>query len=400
VYVSNTCGELSSDEIEISVVNMKELFSMPSITVCANDSFLIEAEPSYTNYSWSPVANVKGAGPSATAIFSTDQAVILEAIGPLGCGIKDTLQVQLNHAKPVNLGADTAFCFSDHILLDAGKGYKSYLWSNGMGGSTMFANEPGDFFVAVQDANGCYARDTISLSRFNKISVNLGKDRNICSNETIRLDAGVFNSYLWQDGSHDQTFNINTNGKFWVSVKDENNCSASDTLVINNLYTAPAAFIPNGDTICLGRGLQLNTTGNFSKYFWSNGATSSAITVTRGGNYDLTVTDQHGCKSTETVKVVEKDCRQGVYMPNAFTPNRDGRNDVFKALVHGPLARFQVVVYNRYGEIVFSTNDPLKAWDGVYKGVPAPTGNYIWKCVYQLQGENVVEQKGQIMLLR
>jgi gliding motility-associated-like protein len=400
VYVSNTCGELSSDEITISTVNMMELFTMPSVTACANDSFYIDAEPSYGNYKWLPAMNVTAQGPTARAMFANDQAVILEAVGPLGCAIKDTLLVQLNHAAPINLGADTALCFNDHLVLQAGTGYQSYLWSDGSANTSLTINEPGNFHVAVQDEKGCYARDTIMISRYNKISVNLGKDRNICSNETIRLEPGRFNTYLWQDGSTNADYLVNKNGKYWVSVIDENYCSTSDTLVIHNLYTAPGSFLLPADTICAGRGLDIVTPGSYSKYLWSNGSTSSRITISRGGTYDLTVTDQNGCRATESIKVVEKDCRQGVFMPNAFSPNRDGRNDLFKALVHGPIARFQIVVYNRYGEIVFSTNDPLKAWDGVYKGVPSPTGNYIWKCVYQLQGENVMEQKGQILLLR
>jgi gliding motility-associated-like protein len=89
-----------------------------------------------------------------------------------------------------------------------------------------------------------------------------------------------------------------------------------------------------------------------------------------------------------------------VFLPNAFTPNFDGKNDLFKVTVHGRIVKYYIAVFNRFGEMVFTSKDPLRSWDGFYKGRPAETGNYVWTCVYQLDGESQVDKKGQILLIR
>jgi gliding motility-associated-like protein len=86
----------------------------------------------------------------------------------------------------------------------------------------------------------------------------------------------------------------------------------------------------------------------------------------------------------------------GFYIPNAFTPNNDGRNDVFRPLIYGSVVNYNFAVYNRWGQQVFMSADWMKGWDGTVRGAPQPAGAFVWYCVYQLQGQEVQTQRGTV----
>jgi gliding motility-associated-like protein len=122
--------------------------------------------------------------------------------------------------------------------------------------------------------------------------------------------------------------------------------------------------------------------------------------VKEPGFYSLQATDANGCKGIDSVEVIGIACNEGVYIPNAFTPNNDGLNDQFRATAYGQLSGFGLEVYNRMGERIFSTSDITRGWDGRYRGKPMAAGNYVWYCRYQLEGRSPAVQKGNVLLIR
>ncbi len=90
----------------------------------------------------------------------------------------------------------------------------------------------------------------------------------------------------------------------------------------------------------------------------------------------------------------------GLYTPNAFTPNNDGHNDLFKPIIYGILKQFEFSILNRYGETVFYTKDISRGWDGKFKGVIQNTGTFVWICTYQLDNQMLNVEKGSVLLLR
>jgi gliding motility-associated-like protein len=400
VYVSNTCGELSSDEITISTAVLPKLFHVASMAPCANDTFSITADPSYLSYAWGAGENIEANGNKAKANFSSSASIVLAAVSDYGCTAKDTMAINLLFPRPVKLGADTTLCFTDSITFLTDGGYSSYKWSTGSTNSILKVNNPGQYDVTAQDMNGCFARDTVVVKKFNPIIMSIGEDRDLCTNQPVKLDAGAFSAFQWQDGSSSRSINIQAAGTYWVNIRDQNNCFASDTMRVRTVFETPASFLKPIDTICRFRNLELFPTGTYKSYQWNTGATTPRISITNGGTYSLKVTSKDGCAATETITVAEKDCLNGVFMANAFTPNHDGKNDLFKAMVYGPVVKYSIIIFNRYGQVVFSTNDHLKGWDGFFKGMPAENGNYVWKCVYQMQGGQPTDLKGQVLLLR
>ena len=90
----------------------------------------------------------------------------------------------------------------------------------------------------------------------------------------------------------------------------------------------------------------------------------------------------------------------GLFVPSAFTPNHDGKNDVFRAMLFGDVLKFDFKIYNRWGEVVFHTNDRYKGWNGVYNGIEQDSNVFTWMCQYQLNGDTLKLAKGTVMLIR
>ena len=127
---------------------------------------------------------------------------------------------------------------------------------------------------------------------------------------------------------------------------------------------------------------------------------TASITVDKPGKYWLQVTDKFACIGKDTIGISLKDCMEGLYIPTAFSPNRDGKNDVFKPLIFGNIVFFEWIVYNRYGEKVFSSSLPGKGWDGMYKGTEQAVGAYTWQCRFRIAGQPQQTKSGTVMLIR
>lgn len=269
------------------------------------------------------------------------------------------------------------------------------------------------FFAAGanQTVSGVY-KDTLTTS-FNcdsivttHLTVNskpvpmLGPDKDLCAGTEAVINAGSFTQYLWQDNTTSNTLTVNSTGLYWVKVTNGFNCTASDSIFIKSMLPLPDGFLKKTDSICSYEKLDISVTGNFNQYLWSTGAVGKQIKIDRPGTYWLTVTDAKGCTGTDSILVYTKNCMQGVFIPTAFTPNNDGLNDVFKALVFGKVISFRLQVYSREGQLVFETSDPLKGWDGVYKNRNYPATMFAWQCFYQLENQKAGYQKGTVTVIR
>ncbi|HXS55483.1 MAG TPA: gliding motility-associated C-terminal domain-containing protein, partial [Hanamia sp.] len=107
-----------------------------------------------------------------------------------------------------------------------------------------------------------------------------------------------------------------------------------------------------------------------------------------------------GCTLSDTLLIKVTDCPVYIYFPNAFTPNRDGINDIFKPSVSGKIEQYRLDVYNRYGRLVFSSEDTNQGWNGSLKGNLQDPGIFIWYCRYKMKNEAVKSQKGSVTLIR
>lgn len=402
VRVDNVCNDVYSDTIIIGSVIIPPLSIGGDTLLCSGDTLLRTASSGFKNYTWLPNP-VQANNQAATAIFTPIQnsSVIVKAITVEGCHAADSMNVTIIAAPVIKLGADTSICANDSVIINAGNAYTQYRWNTGSSAQRITLKTAGNYSIVAKAANGCYAYDTLVIQQVYKISqVNLGSDFDVCMGEVKRLDAGTFASYKWQDGSAGQYYNAANKGVYSVLVKDNNNCLTTDTILLKDVQPLPANFLKAVDSLCQYDKLNVIPQGSFKNYLWSTGSALPALKVDQPGVYRLSVTDANGCTGSASIRIVSKSCMYGVYIPTAFTPNTDGFNDVFRAKVFGNVLSFQLTIYNRFGEVVFSTNDRYKGWDGNLNGIPQNQGAFVYTCTYHLEGGKPTSEKGTIVLIR
>ncbi len=172
---------------------------------------------------------------------------------------------------------------------------------------------------------------------------------------------------------------------------------------VKELQTSPSSTEPlsaSSDTmLCKGESMILLARGG-DFYSWNTGETSSSIQInpTELTTYTVTVTSQSGRQLIKEIRVKVVDC-QPLAIPNAFTPNADGINDIFE--VYGnDIQDFSMIILTRTGQIVFESKDIKAGWDGSIKGKPAELGVYIYRIQFTDQNGTERKQNGQITLLR
>ena len=402
VTAKDFCANTYSDTIHITFGNY--YFSIGHDTsVCSGDSLNLTATPGFTNYQWSPEYNIStDTGVSVSVFPLTDTSYIATAMKLPGCYSSDTIHIEVLHAAPIHLGNDTSFCSGDSVVLNAGSGFLSYIWSNFNTTSSITLKAAGSYIVHATGFNSCISSDTFNvLQVFPNPVIQLAWDSLLCMNSSKLLDAGSgFSSYLWQNGDQSESISVSTIGTYWVKVIDHNGCIGTDTVRISRLLPNPAGFLPVDTSICNYSLFILQPLQPYVSYLWDNGSTASALSINTGGTYTLMVTDTNGCQGTDSTIVKINECLSGAYFPNAFSPNGDGHNDVFKPIMLGTLLSYHILIYNRWGQLVFESRDPAKGWNGNLGGVLQEVGTYVFNCSYQFAGSTPQNTKGTVVLVR
>ena len=398
VKAESACGAIFSDTIEI---NKSYISVGDDIWKCASDTVIIAAPPGLLNYTWSPATDIITSNTNASIFTNTNSVYTIAAESAEGCILTDTIEVNIYPQFYINLGLDTSICSGESLSLDAGEGFDSYYWNDGSTGRYKTITSEGIYIIKAINSNNCISSDTIILEQVYPLPGILLPDKNtLCRNQDDILDAGSgFSSYLWQDNSTDQTLRIDFPGSYWVTVTDSNNCLNSDTAHILSLVDPPSDFILTDTLKCQYDIIKLMPYSIYSSYLWNDGSIASSLEVSHPGNYSLKVTDQNGCTGTQEIVVGNKACLNSIHFPSAFTPNNDGKNDVFKPIIRGHLYNYSFEIYNRWGERIFRSPDPLKGWNGLFGNKPQ-SGVFVWTCKYQFENQLPEIRKGTVLLIR
>lgn len=397
------CGNVYRDTMVISQAPPVAFDLGADLKVCDKDTITLTAPAGFANYRWSANYKVNSIYGQSIKIF-TDIDTLYSVTAELspGCIVIDTIRISLKKTTPVHLGNDTSFCKNETITLDAGAGFDSYSWNTTAATQQITVGTAGTYIVDALHSNGCHIKDTLIVQKVYDLPlIDLGKDTVLCRDAAILFDAGNgYIDYKWQDGSANSQYSATQTGKYWVQVTDINKCINADTTLITAIKELPANFLADTAMLCEGQRITLQPLSSFTNYQWYNNAGASAITVTAPGKYWLQVTDGSNCKGKDTIEVFAQECLKGMFIPNAFTPNNDRYNDVFKPVVYGQLEKFRLTVYSRWGEKVFETNNPGLGWNGTWKGQPMDTGSFVWVCAYKFTGKSEKSEKGHVTLVR
>lgn len=237
--------------------------------------------------------------------------------------------------------------------------------------------------------------------------INLGSDTAYCPGHSYLLNAqnAAFNSYTWQDGSTNSSFTATTPGKYYVSATDD--CSRVYTDTINIIDKNISLHIEKDTVICLSEPVVLQATANFINYTWMPEGDMTRLAGNRISveprvttSYSVKAEKFTGCFLSDTVLVKVENCPQYIYFPNSFTPNNDNLNDHFKPLVGGAIKKYELNIYNRWGNLVFRTTSKEQGWNGFYRGILQETGSFVWVCNYQYYNKPEMQKKGSLVLIR
>ena len=358
-------------------------------TICQGNTLTLDMTMANTSYLW------QDGSTNSTFVVTQPGTYWLETTNFCGTAI-DSISVSYATPPDINLGNDTSICQGETLVLGTACSNCTYFWQNNTTDSICNVTQPGIYWVQASNSCGIMT-DSIIVSYSNPPTISLGSDTILCFGETLSLNAFHTNaSYLWQDNSSDSTFIVDQPGIYWVTLNST--CGTStDTIEVTYETDLPEVNLGKDSSICKGSSLTLNLTNNHSTYIWQDSSTNSSYTINQAGAYWVFVTNSCGTTS-DSINFTECDCN--VFIPNAFTPDNSSINDLFTPKSVCNFVEFKLLIFDRWGAIIFETEDENEGWDGTYKGKYCNEGIYVYRLEYSTTKISNYRQFGHVTLLR
>lgn len=338
---------------------------------------------------------------------------------PMGTG---TFQYRLLVAPTGNIGVGTCRTASAPLtIINATIPPTSIAVAICEGGSYAGYTRTGTYTDVFKGVSGCDSVRTVALTVKPKLATTI--DTSLCAGENYngyQISGNYVDTLVAANGCdsirtlrltvhpkaativdtticHGNSFEgYTTSGTYRKVFPLANGCDSVRTVNLKVLPPLRPEFGPD-NFVCADDSLQLSP-GSFDTYLWQDGSTNPAFTVTQQGIYAVTVTTRCG-NATAQIMIEERNC--DLYFPSAFTPNGDGRNDVFRVLQANRLASYHLMIFNRWGQKIFETTDYRKGWNGTLNNINLPTGTFVWYCEATKQNNpKRIQLKGIVTLVR
>ncbi|MEO0471927.1 MAG: gliding motility-associated C-terminal domain-containing protein [Bacteroidota bacterium] len=321
------------------------------------------------------------------------------------CGLTtDTVVYQYFDPPQVDLGPDETICTGQSLAVDVSWPGATYRWDDGSASPQRNLTEAGRYQVEVINQCG-EATDAIQLFvTSGPMPVDLGADLQVCKGDTLLLDAfqGDFD-YLWNDRIEGPQLLVTREGTFEVAVSNE--CGTVRDAVFIDYLAAPAPNLGLDTVICIDRDRPILLDASFNhpvSYQWQDGSSDDQFLVTEPGLYAVLMENNCGM-GMDSIQIDGAPCFCAIHAPTGFTPNADGLNENWSLQFVCEIQSGQVSIVNRWGQVVFQSEDPSASWDGTYQGQPCPEGVYVWRFSYDYQEANRTEtwvDQGTVTLIR
>jgi gliding motility-associated-like protein len=390
--------------------------------MCQGEQITLDASSENATYQWKLNSAVLPDTQSQLPVTAPGGQYIA-TIDVAGCGIySDTVDITFSaYTAPVfSLGPDTLLCPKEIFSLTAHvPNAIGYAWSSkGLNvndavnynidmDSVITIRNPGRYWVFVNVGKQCEVVDTMIVRYRGNKQLNFN-DTALCMGTTLVLDADFGTGiYKWesippqrddQNNTNQSTYFIYKPGFYAVTAtvghcvfKDSLNVVFNDTLKLK---------LPKDTTLCRGEPFLIHPVANVPDYQWQDGSTGGLYSAVQTGLYRITA--QNGCgRDTASMNIIFEDCPCALLLPNAFTPNGDGINDYFRPLHACDMQDYSMTIFNRYGEKIYFTKDPLQGWDGKAGNDKPMMGAYVWMVSYtRPSNKQLVQKQGTVLLMR
>lgn len=391
------------------VVNSKPTMTVTTDTICVGEMASISASGA-SSYNWSTTQT------TATIDVSPTVTTPYSVTGTTVWGCKDSAQTQVVvYNNPVITITPSVICSGDSAIAFAPNAL-SYSWDNGLGTDTIvkpIVDLQQHYMLTVVVPGGC--RDSALLT-VNPNPIVTCSATEICAGQTSIVSASGANTYNWSNFQTGATISVSPMSNMVLSVDatDLNGCkgSAQTTVVVHP--TPVSSFQPNETLVTIEEGDITFIDNSTDATSWSynfgeynndlNTSTEQSPThkYLHTGYFQVwqVVSTDYGCKDSSYTRV-QVEAPFFFYVPSAFTPDHDGKNEYFCPSGKGiDLTNYSLEIYDRWGAMIFHTNDLYECWDGTINGVRVPEGSYIYKIKLKDQEYKTHDYLGDFVILR
>lgn len=414
-----------------TVEKLVSIIEKPPITlafrdtlICVNDPLTLQASGSGV-FSWTPLINITGANtatPTVSPIVTTTYFVDLDENG---CKNRDSVRVNVVDHVTLSVMSDTLICRGDTVQLRIQSDALSYQWTPSPQIIDPSVKDPMVYTSAVFTdfqvsafIGGCVASRTIRVATVPYPSVNAGTDSTVCYN-TVAFLRGSTDGSTWNWSPPNSISNPDAlisaanpprTTDFVLTAYDTRGCPkpSRDTVKIT-VHPKMNVSAGSDTAVIVNQPLQLQATGaeffSWSPAFFLNATNISDPVAsfpdpTSFITYKVVATSAAGCKDSAFVRIQVFKGGPVIFVPTAFTPNGDGRNDLLRPIAAGIKQIEFFNIYNRWGQLVFSTRVNGQGWDGRINGVLQNTGTFVWQVkAVDFTGRAYFE-KGHFTLIR
>jgi gliding motility-associated-like protein len=425
LIVTNDKGCVDTKQVTIDVLAKPVItFAFADTLICVPDAVTLGAAGTGA-FNWTPLVNIVNANTATPTVNPTVDTWYVVNLNDNGCINKDSVHVRVVSGVSLTAIGDTTICLTDPVQLNANTNGLSFLWSPAGTLNDPTIKNPVATPTGVSTTyqvrafiGSCFADDFVTITTVPYPVADAGAPQIVCFNKSAQLNGSHNGStFSWTPSSYLNDPNILNpvatpprTTTYILASFDNAGCPkpGRDTVVITMLPRV-RAYAGRDTSVVIGQPLLFNGSGGLN-YLWSpaTGLTSTTIYNPVGVyngtvdsiRYKLIVSDIAGCSDSAFVTVKIYKVKPTIFVPTAFTPNNDGKNDFIYPISVGIKKINYFSIYNRWGQLVFTTTVDRAGWDGTISGRTQDTGVFVWMVSAIDYTGKAIFLKGTVALIR